>query len=132
MVAYLTLQQVRSIHHKVFEAIEGESDACLHPGARDSLLSSCLDRPRTDVYGCAPYRDLFSKAAALIECIISTNALINGTKSTGFLACDLFLELNGYYIDPEAPIKTFLMAIACNELDLAGITDWLKLHAIKK
>ncbi|HYA32981.1 MAG TPA: hypothetical protein VEG65_03150 [Candidatus Bathyarchaeia archaeon] len=24
------------------------------------------------------------------------------------------------------------MAIACNELDLAGITDWLKLHAIKK
>ncbi|HYA32982.1 MAG TPA: hypothetical protein VEG65_03155 [Candidatus Bathyarchaeia archaeon] len=41
--------------------------------------------------GCAPYRELFSKAAALIECIINTNALINGTKRTGFLACDLFL-----------------------------------------
>ena len=72
MVVYLTAQQVRRIHHKVIEAIEGERDTCLHPGIQHKLPSSCLDRPRTQIYGYTPYRTIFLKAASLIECIIST------------------------------------------------------------
>ena len=84
MVVYLTAPQIRSIHHKMIEAIEGESDTCLHPGIRDNLLSSCLDRPRTRIYGYTPYPNIFLKAARLIECIISTNALIKGHKKNRF------------------------------------------------
>ncbi len=132
MVVYLTVQQVRSIHHKMIEAIEGERDTCLHPGIRDNLLSSYLDRPRTQIHGYTPYPNIFLKAASMIECIISTNALIKGTKRTGFLGCDLFLEQNGYYVDPKAPIKSFVLAIARNELELPAIADWLKSHALQK
>jgi death-on-curing protein len=132
MVEYLTMQQIRSIHHKMIEAIEGEHDTCLHPGIRDNLVSSCLDRPQTEVYGYAAYQDIFLKAASLIECIISTNALIRGSKRTGFLACDLFLEQNGYYIDPKAPITRLVFAIARNELELTAIADWLRSHALRK
>lgn len=132
MVVYLTVQQIRSIHHEMIEAIEGERDTCLHPGIRDNLISSCLDRPRTQIHGYTPYPSIFLKAASLIECIISTHALIKGTKRTGFLACDLFLEQNGYYIDPKAPIKSFVLAIARNELELPAIADWLKSHSLRK
>jgi prophage maintenance system killer protein len=51
--------------------------------------------------GYMPYPDIFLKAASRIECIISTNAFIDGSKKTGFLACELFLEQNGYFIDPK-------------------------------
>jgi len=132
MVVYLTAQQIRRVHHKMIEAIEDERHTCLHPGIRDNLLTSCLDRPRTEIYGYTPYPNIFLKAASLIECIIRTNALIKGTKRTGFLACDLFLEQNGYFIDPNASIKSFVLAIARNELELPAIADWLKSHALRK
>ncbi len=132
MVVYLTLEQVRSIHRAMIQAIECEHDRCLHPGICENLLAGCLDRPQTTIHSYTPYPDIFLKAASLIECIISTNAFIDGSKRTGFLACDLFLEQNGYYIDPKARIKWFLLAIARNEVDLATIADWLQSHALKK
>jgi death on curing protein len=132
MVVYLTLEQVRRIHHAMIQAIEGEYDACLHPGIYENLLAGCLDRPQTTIHNYTPYPDIFLKAASLLECIISTNSFIDGSKRTGFLACDLFLEQNGYYIDPKARIKRFLLAIARNEVELTTIADWLQSHALQR
>ena len=53
MVVYLTAQQIRRVHHKMIEAIEDEH-SCLYPGIRDNLLTSRLDRPRTEIYGYTP------------------------------------------------------------------------------
>jgi death-on-curing protein len=116
----------------MIRAIEGEPDSCLHPGICENLLAGCLDRPQTTFHGFTPYMDIFLKAASLIECIISMNVFIDGSKRTGFLACDLFLEQNGYYIDPKAPIKEFLLVIARNEVDLETIRDWLQSHSLQK
>jgi death-on-curing protein len=116
----------------MIRAIDGESDSCLHPGIYENLLAGCLDRPQTNIRGYAPYPDIFLKAASLIECIISTNAFIDGSKRTGFLACELFLEQNGYFIDPKAQITKFLLAIAQNNIDLKTIADWLQSHTLQK
>jgi death-on-curing protein len=116
----------------MIQAIKGERDTCLHPGICENLLAGCLGRPQTIIHSYTPYPDIFLKAASLIECIISTNAVSDGAKKTGFLTCDLFLEQNGYYIDPKARIKRFLLAIAQNEVDLATIADWLQSHAVQK
>jgi death-on-curing protein len=132
LVVYLTLEQVRSIHHAIIRAIEGERDSCLHPGIYESLLVGCLDRPQTNIRGYTPYPDIFLKAASLIECIISTNAFIDGSKRTGFLACELFLEINGYFIDPKVQIKSFLLDIAQNNVDLKTIANWLQANALQK
>lgn len=116
----------------MIRAIDGERDSCLHPGINESLLVGCLGRPQTNIHGYTPYPDLFLKAASLIECIISTNAFIDGSKRTGFLACELFLEVNGYFIDPKAQITSFLLDIAQNNIDLKTIADWLQSNALQK
>jgi death on curing protein len=116
----------------MIRAVDGERNRCLHPGIYENLLAVCLDRPKTNIRGHEPYPDIFLKAASLIECIISTNAFIDGSKRTGFLACELFLEINGYFIDPKAQIKSFLLNIAQNNADLKTIANWLQLNALQK
>jgi len=116
----------------MIEMIEGEQRACLHAGIYENSLSRCLERPKISIHGFTPFSDVFSKAAALLDCIVSTNVFVDGSKRTGFLACDLFLERNGYYIDPNAPIKRFLLAVAQSDLDLQAIAQWLAAHAVRK
>ena len=132
MVTYLTCDEVRRTHRMMIELIEGERRACLHPGIYENSLSRCLERPKITIHGFTPYPDLFSKAAALLECIVCTNVFVDGSKRTGFLACDLFLERNGYFIDPNAPIKRFLLAVAQSGIDLQAIAQWLEAHAARK
>lgn len=132
MVTYLTCDEVRRAHHTMIEMIEGEQRACLHAGIYENSLSRCLERPKISIHGFTPFSDVFSKAAALLDCIVSTNVFVDGSKRTGFLACDLFLERNGYYIDPNAPIKRFLLAVAQSDLDLQAIAQWLAAHAVRK
>ncbi|MGZ5563117.1 MAG: Fic family protein [Halobacteriota archaeon] len=87
--------------------MDGERDSCLNPGIYENLLAGCLDGPLKIILGYAPYPDIFLKAASRIECIISTNAFTDGSKRTGFLALELFLEQNGGVIDPKAQITSF-------------------------
>ena len=68
----------------------------------------------------------------MIECIISTNAFIDGSTRAGFLALELFLEQNGYVIDPKAQITSFLFTIARNNVDLKTMTDCLQSHTLQK
>ncbi len=129
---YVTSDEARRAYHLMMATIEGERCSCLHPGIYENMLSSCLERPQVHFRSYIPYGDIFSKAAALLECIISSNAFIDGSKRMGFLLCDLFLERNGYYIDPKAPIVPFVLAVAKGETDVATITRWLHAHVIRR
>ncbi|MGZ4917788.1 MAG: type II toxin-antitoxin system death-on-curing family toxin [Halobacteriota archaeon] len=131
-VAYITCDEARHAYHVMMAAIEGEQHACLHPGIYENMLSSCLERPQVHFQGYTPYADVFSKAAALLECVISSNAFIDHSKRMGFLLCDLFLERNGYYVDPNAPIVQFVLSIAKGDFDVAAIQRWLRSHTIRK
>jgi len=131
VITYLSFTQVVQIHHRMMQEIEAERQWCLHPGIYENLLLGCLERPQVVIGGYEPYPDVFSKAAALLECIISTNAFIDGSKRTGFLACELFLEMNGYRIDPGAAIVEFLLAVARDHLNLSEVSNWLKENSLK-
>ncbi len=131
-ITYITCDEARHAYHVMMAMIEGEQHVCLHPGIYENMLSSCLERPQVHFRGYIPYADVFSKAAALLECIISSNAFIDGSKRMGFLICDLFLERNGYYIDPKAPIVQFILAVAKGGMDITSTKRWLQAHAIQR
>jgi death-on-curing protein len=59
------------------------------------LLGSAVARPQTTVGGRDAYPDIWTKAAALLQSIVSNHALIDGNKRLGWLATAVFLELNG-------------------------------------
>ncbi|MET0580187.1 MAG: type II toxin-antitoxin system death-on-curing family toxin [Ilumatobacteraceae bacterium] len=66
------------------------------------LLGSAVARPQTTVGGRDAYPDIWTKAAALLQSIVSSHALIDGNKRLGWLATAVFLELNGIDITTAA------------------------------
>ncbi len=131
-LTYLTCDEATHAYHVLVAVIEGERRSCLHPGIYESVLSGCLERPQVHFKGYTPYPDIFSKAAALLECIISSNVFLEGGKRMGFLLCALFLERNGYCIDPKAPIVQLVLAVAKGEKDIPAIAQWLRAYTVKR
>jgi death-on-curing protein len=69
------------------------------PPIRDlGLLAAAIARPSASVFGDDAYLDLWSKAAALLDSIVNNHALVDGNKRLGWIACAVFLDLNG--VDP--------------------------------
>ncbi|MGQ0832030.1 MAG: type II toxin-antitoxin system death-on-curing family toxin [Microthrixaceae bacterium] len=66
------------------------------PPVRDlGLLGSAVARPMTSAFGEDAYPDLWSKAAALLHSLVKNHPLVDGNKRLGWLACAVFLDLNG-------------------------------------
>jgi death-on-curing protein len=62
------------------------------------LLGSAVARPQTTAFGEDAYRDIWTKAAALLHSIVKNHALVDGNKRLGWLATAVFLEINGIEI----------------------------------
>ena len=62
------------------------------------LLGSAVARPQTAAFGDDAYPDLWTKAAALLQSIVTNHALVDGNKRLGWLSAAVFLELNGIEI----------------------------------
>ena len=71
------------------------------PPLRDlGLLGAAAARPQATAFGEDAYPDLWHKAAALLHSIVTNHPLVDGNKRLGWVACAVFLDLNG--IDPTA------------------------------
>lgn len=69
------------------------------PPVRDlGLLGAAIARPSTSAFGEPAYPGLWSKAAALLHSIVNNHAFADGNKRLGWVACAVFLDLNG--VDP--------------------------------
>jgi death on curing protein len=65
------------------------------------LLESAVHRPRASVLGQDAYRDLFTKAGALMHSLARTNPLVDGNKRLAWLATHVSLAKNGTVLDPD-------------------------------
>lgn len=95
--------------------------ACgFRPLVRDpGLLESSLMRPTATVFGVDAYPTVWDKAAALLHSLVTTQALVDGNKRTGWAACWLLLGLNGIHVSPELDVdaaEEFVLAIAADEM----------------
>jgi death-on-curing protein len=99
-------------------------------GLRDQgLLESALARPRFTWQYAEPPADLATLAAALAFGIITNHPFVDGNNRTGYVACRLFLLINGSDIVavPDEKYLTFY-AIAAGELTETGLADWIRRH----
>ncbi len=62
------------------------------------LLGSAVARPQTTAFGNDAYPDIWTKAAALLQSIVTNHALVDGNKRLGWLSTAVFLEINGIKI----------------------------------
>ena len=91
------------------------------------LLDSAPARPLFGwQYGDPPV-DLATLAAALAFGIITNHPFIDGNNRTGYVACRLFLQVNGADISatPDEKYLTFY-AVAAGQIDEVGLAGWLR------
>ena len=77
------------------------------------LLEAAVARPRATLLGEQAYPDLLHQAAALVQSVVMSHALIDGNKRLGLGALIAFLGMNGVTLgcsNDEA--YEFVMAVA--------------------
>jgi death on curing protein len=87
------------------------------------LLGAAAARPRTTAFGEDAYGDIWSKAAALLHSIVNDHPLVDGNKRLGWLACAVFLDLNGVDVTvaSNAEVYGLVMSVAATDIDVGAI-----------
>jgi death-on-curing protein len=119
---YLTPQQILFIHYRLIEATGGSH------GIRDiGALQSAAARPQATFGGDELYPDLFAKAGALFESLVSNHPFIDGNKRTAVGAAALFLRRNGFLLETsQDALYSFTMMMATGEAGALEAAEWLR------
>ncbi|KAJ5678681.1 DOC family protein [Penicillium macrosclerotiorum] len=86
---FLTVTQVQRLHARFVVA----NAVPTQPG----MLESAADSPK-NMKHYAKQEDIFQLAANLAEKIMKNHAFQDGNKRTALMAADMFLKINGYYL----------------------------------
>ena len=98
------------------------------PPIRDlGLLGSAAARPQVTAFGHDAYPDVITKAAALLQSIVSNHSLVDGNERLGWLATAVFLELNGFNAStiPNDDVYDLVIWIASTSPSLEEISTRL-------
>lgn len=101
-------------------------------GVRDAgLFESALARPENLAVYANP--DVADLAAAYGWGISRNHAFVDGNKRTGFVAVELFLDLNGYDLDAsDADCVVTMLAVAAGDITEPEFAAWIRERAAKK
>ena len=81
-------------------------------------LGSAVARPKTTVVGSEAYPDIHTKAAALLHSLCRNHSLVDGNKRLAWTACEVFLGLNGEWVEASEDDRFDLMiAVASGAID---------------
>lgn len=118
MTQYLTIEEIRVIHKNLIDEFGGSS------GILDyKTLQSAIMRPQTGYF-----KNILEQAAALMESLAMNHPFVDGNKRVAFFATDVFLRLNGYYIecDNEEAYHFFINLFNTNNFKFDKLLDWLQ------
>ena len=136
-IKYLTVNNILAIHDRVLE-IEGYSKIYRDiPGGNSGIdnfsnLDNTVSRVQYSVFGLK--QDIFTKSAILMQGINCGHVFIDGNKRTAYMSVWLFLQNNGYELEPDIKeAETFVkkMAMDCSKYPIKRIRGWI-LRNIRK
>ena len=115
-----TVEEVLAIHENLINETGGAS------GLRDlGALESALMRPQIGYYD-----DHIEEAAALLESLAINHPFVDGNKRIALATADIFLRMNGYYIDCDSPTAYdyFMRLFDAGTFRFAELAEWLAEH----
>lgn len=119
---WLTVELLLAVHARQL-AEHGGLD-----GVRDrGLLESAIARPEhAFAYG-APDIDLAALGTAYAFGIARNHPFSDGNKRTALVACELFLNLNGWELAAsDADLYPMVLRLAAGEIDEPAFAAWLR------
>ncbi|TFZ06014.1 type II toxin-antitoxin system death-on-curing family toxin [Ramlibacter henchirensis] len=118
------------LQHDVVLAIHEEQLAEHGGGAgiRDAgLLDSALARPQNTAAYKSP--DAADLAAAYAYGLSRNHPFMDGNKRTGFVALELFLQLNGHELQAtDTDCVLAMLTVAAGDITEAQLADWVRRH----
>jgi death on curing protein len=120
------------LRRDVLELLHSESLA-EHGGAdglRDEgLFESALARPK-NLYAYEGIDDVVRLAACYAFGLAKNHAFVDGNKRIAFIACGLFLRLNGIrLVANQADAALTFLSLAAGDLDETQVTEWIRAHS---
>jgi len=99
------------------------------PPIRDlGLFGSAAARPQASAFGDDAYPDVWTKAVALLHSVVKNHPLVDGNKRLGWLACAVFLDVNG--MDPANAsndgVYELVMRVASEPIEVAELAASLQ------
>jgi death-on-curing protein len=116
--SFPTVEEVVAIHDDLIAQFGGSM------GLRDmGALESALLRPQMGYYD-----GIIEEAAALMESLAMNHPFVDGNKRVAFAATEVFLGMNGWYIDcdSEEAYAHFMRLFETNSFRFAELKDWLE------
>ena len=120
MREYLTVGEVYRMQHRLIDLFGGRH------GLRDAgAIETAVFRPQT-----GDYDSVEQEAAALMESPGMNHGFIDGNKRIAFAAADVFLRMNGFYLDVTADDGYSFIegSLARSEFRFAKILEWVRGH----
>ena len=120
MRVYLTVAEVYRMQHRLIDLFGG-----LH-GVRDAgAVEAAVFRPQTGYYD-----SIEEEAAALMESLGMNHGFLDGNKRIAFTAADVFLRLNGFYLQVSADEGHRFIegSMERQEFRFGKILDWIREH----
>jgi len=118
MRVYLTVAEVYRMQHRLIDLFGG-----LH-GVRDAgAVEAAVFRPQTGYYD-----SIEEEAAALMESLGMNHGFLDGNKRIAFTAADVFLRLNGFYLEVSADEGHRFIegSMERQEFRFGKILDWIR------
>ncbi len=91
-----------------------------------SILSVCINRPKTKIFGVTIYPHVLQRATVNLHTIINFHPFVDGNKRMALLSTYYYLLWNGYTLNIPKDADDFTIRIAKEHLGLNMILDWLK------
>lgn len=118
MRVYLTVAEVYRMQHRLIDLFGG-----LH-GVRDAgAVEAAVFRPQTGYYD-----SIEEEATALMESLGMNHGFLDGNKRIAFTAADVFLRLNGFYLEVSADEGHRFIegSMERQEFRFGKILDWIR------
>jgi len=116
--SFPTLAELIAIHEELIKIFDGAK------GMRDQgALESALMRPQLGYY-----EGIIEQTAALMESLAMNHPFVDGNKRVAFFATDIFLRMNGSYIDCDnkKAYEFFMKLFKENNFKFHELKIWLE------
>lgn len=117
---WITKEECLSFHSMLIANFGGAD------GVRDEgKMEAALNRPKQQFH--YESASILQLAATYASGIVKSHPFIDGNKRTGLMACQVFIESNGYQFkatEEEASVQ--ILALADSRLADEALTEWLE------
>lgn len=125
MEIWITENWLRALYDILVD-IYKNTDYPITVGYNPSMISVCIERPQTGIYGKIPFPHVLHKATVLMESIVHFQPFADGNKRTGLLATFYFLYWNGYDFNIPENADDFMIDMSMERYSLNELFMWIE------